>query len=292
MTLSPANLRILAAVPRSGSTLFMRVMAEHSKVAVTSRNILMGNMGPRPKDKNKRRDFYPDYSIFSNPDHPVFRVATNMGKMLIVSKEEYGNDRFTGSETLNECNYSLFPSISAIEQTKPVFTFRRPDHVFDSWLARGWNDLESFLIAYKTHIRTFQTARSVRPETFFYTYEQMTNTRQSQEAVFRKICESWDLEFDREILDFKTPLGHNFIYASERERGTYKGGNPKGIFDTLLRSTTIRSDIKPHGLLTAEHRDCIACELMPAYQEICGKAQRFFSRPIAARSTMSPPSLS
>jgi len=50
-----------------------------------------------------------------------------MGKRIIVSKEEFGNDRFTGNEALNECNFPMFPNAAAIRATKPIFGFRRPE---------------------------------------------------------------------------------------------------------------------------------------------------------------------
>ena len=154
------DIRFFVAAPRSGSTLFMRVMAQHPDLAVTSRNILMGNMKPRDAF-NQHREFTPDYSILSDENHPVVVQAQTLGKKAVVSKEEYGNDQNTGTPELNECNYEMFPDDEAIRKTRPVFTFRNPIHEFDSWLKRGWNDLDSFFLSYETLYKTFQRAQKV-----------------------------------------------------------------------------------------------------------------------------------
>ena len=120
-TLSVRDLRIFVAVPRTASTLFMRVMAQNPAVGVTSRNILMGNMVPRPADPAARRPFRPDYSIFE-PGHPIYEIAAKMGKRIIVSKEEFGNDRFTGNEALNECNFPMFPNAAMVPRALFVKT--------------------------------------------------------------------------------------------------------------------------------------------------------------------------
>ena len=58
------KIRILAAVPRNGSTLMMQVFGEAPECAITSRLVLMGNYGVH-------EDFRPDYTIFRDPlSHP------------------------------------------------------------------------------------------------------------------------------------------------------------------------------------------------------------------------------
>lgn len=111
------KLRIFVAAPRSGSTLFMRVMAKHPELAVTSRNVIMGNMKPRDAIDGKR-DFKPDYSIFKQNDHPVKKQALTKEFNMVVSKEEYGNDRHTGTPELNECNFDVFPDDDSIIEAR------------------------------------------------------------------------------------------------------------------------------------------------------------------------------
>ena len=83
----------------------MRVMAQNPAIGVTSRLILMGNMAARPAAPSLPRPFEPDYRIFDS-SHPIYQQAHDMGKRLIVSKEEFGNDRRTGTPELNECPLS------------------------------------------------------------------------------------------------------------------------------------------------------------------------------------------
>ncbi|MFP4386992.1 MAG: hypothetical protein ACLFP8_07265 [Alphaproteobacteria bacterium] len=182
--MTPDNLRVFVAAPRSGSTLFMRTMANCDDVAVTSRNVLMGLMKPRAHGE-ARRDFQPDYSIFHDSSHPVYGQAQKLGKRVVVSKEEFGNDRFTGTYDLNECNYDIFPDDESLLRSRPVFTFRNPLRVFDSWLARGWDDIESFFVSYKALIRSFERARNLNSDTIFYTYDYITENENQQIAVFR-----------------------------------------------------------------------------------------------------------
>ena len=263
------KLGIVVAVPRSGSTLFMRVMAGHSDVGVTSRHVLMGNMQPRIEGAPTSRAFSPDYRIFEDENHPVFAVARQMGKPFIVSKEEYGNDRFTGTPALNECNYDVFPSDDVIKAVKPAFIFRRPDDTFADWLARGWTDLESFLMTYKTHLLTFERVRSINPNTVHYTHEYMIQNREAQAKVFTSVLAAWGLPFQEQMLTFQGKFGEDFLYTTERERKIYTEGNPKGIF-TTVRDLTEISNTSPsyNELLTPEHQQRIGDELMADYHDL------------------------
>lgn len=272
------NLRVFVTVPRSGSTLFMRVIAGNADVGVTSRNILMGNMKAREDYSDKSRIFIPDYSIYTDPDHAAYHKAGETGKKIVVSKEEYGNDRFTGNEALNECNYDLFPTTQSVLDSRPAFVFRDPVTTFDSWMARGWDDVESFILAYKTHLKTFEFARAVRPETAFYTYEYMVRNDRTQTAVFEKICGDWDIDFSPEMLRFKQKFGTEFMYARSSEEKIYAHSNPKGIFTTVAAHNDIRSDIPTHGLIEERDKDHIISELMPAYLAIHEEVEAIYSQ--------------
>ncbi len=270
------DLRIFVAAPRSGSTLFMRVMGEHPDISVTSRNVLMGNMAER-QTPSASRAFNPDYSIFDNPEHPVKIQAEARGARMIVSKEEYGNDRHTGTPELNECNFPVFPSNQEIMDARPVFTFRNPLHEFDSWLSKGWGDIDSFILAYKTLEDTYEHARSIRPDTVAYTYEYMVQDRQSQEVVFGAVCKDWGLKFVPEMLDFKSEFGANFVYRDAKEKEIYTKRNPKDIFTTLMNSDGIRNDVPSHGLLTDGHRQKISEVLMPIYNRVYAETTKKFA---------------
>lgn len=249
--MSPKNLRVFVAVPRSGSTLFMRIMANCNEAAVTSRNVLMGNMKPR-KHKLEKRSFKPDFSIFYDSNHSVYEQLKNSDARILISKEEFGNDRFTGTKELNECNYDIFPSENHIARCKPIFTFRNPLEVFSSWLSLGWNDLESFLIAYKKLISDFETSITINSDTFFYTYDDITNSLDNQCLVFQSICDYWGLTFSKTMLHFESEFGLNFIYSNRREKDIYINKQPRGIFDSLIKSREIIKKPSKKYLLSKE----------------------------------------
>ncbi len=273
----PDNLKVFVAVPRTGSTLFMRIMAECPDIAVTSRNVLMGNMKPRQSGQ-ARRDFSPDYGIFVNPDHPIFVQARAINKRLVVSKEELGNDRFTGTHDLNECNYEIFPDDESLQQSHPVFTFRDPYRTYDSWLAKGWNDIDSFILAYETILDTFERAKALRPETPYYTYEFMTDSEAHQIAVFTEICGQWGIEFNPDMFRFTGAFGEGFVFSSERERQIYTS-NPKGIFDTVSVSQSVLSCVPGHGLIGQDDKRRIdGAGLSAAYRDIDAACRSFYNR--------------
>jgi len=269
----------------------MRIMAGYPNLGVTSRNVLMGNMVPRSPDSSISRPFNPDYSIFLNPFHPVFIAADRLGKDIVVSKEEYGNDRHTGTPALNECNFDMFPSDEALIATRPVCTFRDPQDVFDSWLSKGWSDIDSFIIAYKKLIETFEYARALRPETVFYTYEFLTQDRSHQNQVFQRICQDWGIKFDEKTLEFKSEFNSGFLYRDERERAIYTSDDPKGLFSTLAKSATVLRGRDQHGLITPEMGKIIDNSLGGDYSRLHEEATRFYmnSRKRPARGPQPKP---
>lgn len=280
MDITNDNLRVFIAAPRSGSTLFMRIMANNPGVAVTSRNVLMGLMKPRESDQ-VRRDFQPDYSIFYDAHHPVYEQAMRLKKRIIVSKEELGNDRFTGTYDLNECNYPIFPDDESLIRSRPVFTFRDPLRVFDSWLARGWQDIDSFVICYKTLIESFTHAKNLYSDTVFYTYNYITENEKQRNAVFQTICAYWGIKFEPSMLEFTNEFGDNFVYATEREKKIYTEKNPKGIFNTVRNSQGILSNVPEHGLLTEAQRNrIIGSGLVDIYADIEQQCKNFYQNKV------------
>ena len=131
------QVRLLVAVPRSGSTLLMRIFCEASSCSVTSRLVLQDNYSESASPK-------PDYTIFTSPtSHKVYQEALSKGSRILVSKEEFGHSREIG-----ECGYVIIPDAAAYKATKPAFLFRDPIRVFYSWKALGWLDINSFVISY------------------------------------------------------------------------------------------------------------------------------------------------
>ncbi|KAL8666090.1 MAG: hypothetical protein Q9168_007575, partial [Polycauliona sp. 1 TL-2023] len=247
------RLRILAAVPRSGSTLMMQIFGEAPGCAITSRLVLMGNYGVH-------EDFRPDYTIFRDPlSHPVYRKAQSEHKSILISKEELGHDSSKG-----ECDYSIFPDDASIERTKAAFLFRDPIRVFDSWKAVGWTDIQSLLIAYRNLFNTWATNQH---PAIAFTYEELVNQPQ---VTIARLCRHWDVSFSHQLFTFKHPFGNEFLFSSERERHIYATNNPLGLFNTIQSNTSINADIKSHNLLTIPEKDLIERNLGGLYMATYG----------------------
>ncbi|KAI4250375.1 MAG: hypothetical protein L6R42_008728 [Xanthoria sp. 1 TBL-2021] len=239
------RIRILAAIPRSGSTLIMQVFGEAPECAVTSRLVLMGNYGVHG-------DFHPT-------SHPVYQEAVSGRKSILISKEELGHDCSKG-----ECDYNFFPDAASIEHTKAAFLFRDPIRIFDSWKAVGWTDVQSLLIAYR---KLFNTWAANQQSAIAFTYEEMIN---QPEVTIARLCRHWDINFSQQLLSFKHPFGNGFLFSSDRERRIYTTDNPLGLFNTIQSNTSINANIKNHGLLTTAEKDLIERNLSGLYMATYG----------------------
>ena len=153
------QVRLLVAVPRSGSTLLMRIFREASSCSVTSHLVLQSNYSESASLK-------PDYTIFTSPSsHKVYQDARLKGCRTLVS-EVFGHSREKG-----ECDYVIIPDAAAYEITKPAFLFRDPIRVFDSWKALGWSDMYSFVICYTS----LHNMHKNHPECHAFTYEDLVS---------------------------------------------------------------------------------------------------------------------
>lgn len=221
-------------------------------------------MGCMPNGKQRVRSAYdtfnPDYTIFKSQgkkeSHPIWAQAMKSGCSVLVSKEEYGNDRFNGNSKCNECNYKMFPDQSLIRKIRPAFLFRHPFDVFDSWLARGWQDVKSFILCFNTLYNQFNETKIIIPETLFYIHDRMISSNESQVSTFNAVCSYWNL-LPKYRLDFDTEFGSDFLYWNDREKDIYVRRNPKGIFDTVKNSSTIIRNTNGHGLIEMRHKEAI-----------------------------------
>ncbi|KAL8904349.1 MAG: hypothetical protein Q9207_003328 [Kuettlingeria erythrocarpa] len=235
------RIRIVAAIPRSRSTLFMRIFQEAPECGVTSRLVLMGN-----HDHGVEGDFQPDYTIFHNPSAlGVYQEAQRKGESILISKEEFGHECQKG-----ECDYNIFPDQSSIERARPAFLFRDPLHVFDSWKAVGWTDIESLLIAYR---KLYHTWRASNQSAIAITYEEVVH---HPNRTIRRLCQHWGIDFSPNLLSFQNPFGE-FLFSTERERQIYAVDNPLGLFTIVQSNQTVNADIKSHDLLTMAEKDQI-----------------------------------
>lgn len=246
------RIRILAAIPRSGSTLFMRIFQEAPECGVTSRLVLMGNYGVGEY-------FRPDYTIFHNPSAlRVYQEAQRYGKSVLISKEELGHECQKG-----ECEYSIFPDQSSIKRTRPAFLFRDPLRVFGSWKAVGWTDVESLLIAYR---KLYNTWRASNQSAIAITYEDLIY---HPDRIIRRLCQHWCIEFSPNLLSFQHSFS-DFLFSTERERQIYSVDNSLGLFTTVQSNVTVNADIRSHNLLTVAERDLIEQNLGGMYMATYG----------------------
>lgn len=265
--LGPVDLRLIVSVPRSGSTLLMSLLSQSAYLGVTSRNVLMGNMETRV-DRSVKRSFEPDYRVFTDVTHPVYNEGSKRNKKLIVSKEEYGNDRFTGNEELNECNYQIIPEDSFFPVVNPFFLIRKPVDVFNSWVTLGWNDLPSFILSYKTIIDMMKKAESLI-ELNVITYDELVN---STEDTLKRICSVWQVGFTPEMLIIPKPFHKNYIFSTEEEQNIYTKPNLPAVFGTVgsadrVFKSTYRADVITSG----QEREIREAGLIELYEEYSKK---------------------
>lgn len=286
--------RLLFAVPRSGSTLFMSIMSNLPNVAVTSRTILMGNVyktsfvedGAYTSESD---NFAPDYSIYhTHPcGHPAIAMAERRGVDCLISKEEVGNNCRKGSLRDNECTFQLYPDEKTLLSVRPVFTFRDPVACFSSWEKRGWEDLSSFILAYKNVFATYQTAKRLRPETVAYKFEDITDQSGSAQAVFQTICADWNLKYDPFMLQLDENFADRLLFWHPREARIYKHENPKGIFTTLKSAKEIVKPISQKAKLPKAQKNELERHLTPLYSSI--DTSRFHKTVARVQQKQHPP---
>ena len=235
------QIRFFVALPRSGSTLLMRIFAESPSCAVTSRLVLMGNAG-------LREGFSPDYSILENPSHhSVFIRAAKSGKRFLICKEELGNNSQKG-----ECIYNVCPTPSAYAMVRPVFRIRDPIRVFDSWKNVGWTDAQSLIDCYTDIFRILHQAPSSAVSCLLY--ERLI---QEPKTEVERICARWGVPFLETMLHFKQSFGSSFIFLTDHERTIYCEEKPLDLFTTVKASSSVEKDVPYHGLLSNPEKDNI-----------------------------------
>ena len=267
------ELRVLVALPRSGSTMTMGLLAEHPAIKITSRATLIGASPKRSGPRGQARPFKPNYQIFQGAHgaepHPGFSSAGADGRQSLVTKEEVGNDRFTGTPGLNECNYPIFPDDQAMRTSRPVFLIRDPKSAFDSWLSKGWNDIDSFISAYRNVHDTYQRAKEIDPNTPVITHNAMCERPENLEAVMRRISDHWDIPFNPAMLKYDNEkFAAKFSFATDRERTIYRDENPKGLFTTVKQFNTPQADIPAHDLISTAQADRLEQELGPLFRNM------------------------
>ncbi|KAM3448666.1 hypothetical protein MY3296_007558 [Beauveria thailandica] len=234
------EIRFLLACPRSGSTLLMRIFAESSECAVTSRLVLTGNA------QGSQDSLSPDLSILESPcRHVVFNKAKNMGKQFLICKEELGTNSQKG-----ECLYDICLTPSIFKMTRPVFLIRDPIRVFDSWKHVGWTDAQSLIDCFTHIFRTLDQAPSHAISCLLY--ERLVQQPQNE---VQRVCTRWGVPFSETMLDFRKPFGPSFIFPTDREEDMYCKKKLLGSSTTAEATSSVIPDVPPHSLLSNDEKD-------------------------------------
>ncbi|OAA41887.1 Haloacid dehalogenase-like hydrolase [Beauveria brongniartii RCEF 3172] len=234
------EIRFLIACPRSGSTLLMRIFAQSSECAATSRLVLTGNA------QGSQDSFSPDLSILESPcRHVVFNKAKNVGKQFLICKEELGTNSQKG-----ECLYDIFLTPSILELTRPIFLIRDPIRAFDSWKHVGWTDVQSLINCFTNIFRMHYQAPSHAISCVLY--ERLVQKPQNE---VQRICARWGVTFSETMLDFKKPFGPSFIFPTDREEDMYCEKKLLGLSTTVEATSSVIPDVPPHSLLSNDEKD-------------------------------------
>lgn len=219
----------------------MRIFAESPLCAVTSRLLLMGKAGSGEASN-------PDYSILEDPTHhSTFVSAWKSGKEFLICKEELGNDSRKG-----ECLYDVCPTPFAYAMTRPIFLFRDPIRVFDSWKSVGWTDPQSLIDCFANMFDML--ARAPSSAVACLIYEQLI---QNPRVEIERVCARWGIPFSVNMLGFNQPFGSAFLYSSDSERKIYCERKPLGLFNTVETSSIVEPNVPYHDLLSNAEKDRI-----------------------------------
>ena len=180
--ISSIQLRVLVAVPESGSTLLMRSFAQNAACLVASQLISQGN-------RSIKSPFKPDYSI-SGSSHlnEVYTEALERKCSTLITDEELGRDEGEGKSDFDGLSLTTLH-----ESTKPASLFRDPLRVYDSWKALGGDQMSSFLTVYRDLARMWSESL----ESTSCVYEELAR---NQELTLKRLCKYWDLDFTDNML--------------------------------------------------------------------------------------------
>ncbi|KAF1958133.1 hypothetical protein CC80DRAFT_409037 [Byssothecium circinans] len=248
-TITP-QIRFLISCPGSGSTLLMRIFAEAPECVVTSRLILMGNHSNEAGHK-----FTPDYRILADSETvKAYNQTVADRRAFLASKEELGNDTKKGERA-----FKILPAPLNYNTMKPIFLVRDPVRIFDSWKHDGWTNMQSFFDCFENHFN--MQDKHPTPPSFTLIYEKLIH---DPEKEIRRICSYWDIPFNANMLSFKKDFSA-FTLHTPREELLHKLETPHGLFNTVTKHSTIKSNIPPHNTLSNHEKHAIETRLGTLY---------------------------
>ncbi|KAI1362323.1 HAD-like domain-containing protein [Xylaria arbuscula] len=126
--------RYLVSCQCSGSNLLIKILAESSECAVTSREVIRSATSDKASFGNS----------LSGPrnlaNSEIEEITIGEGKVFLIYKHEIGDDSITNASTSWPS-----PTPPEIAAAAPVFLVRDPIRVFDSWKKRGCTDLKRLI---------------------------------------------------------------------------------------------------------------------------------------------------
>jgi len=210
--------------------------------------------------------FNPDYSILSDPTHHMRALASEKKIAHLILKEEFGDDQNRGTSDINECNFPVLRTQAEIKEAKPAFGFREPVLTFESWKKQNWNDLPSFITAYKSAFDQYQEACRIIPQTPVNVHDLFIESKDNSKKIMSTVLEHWDIPFNDDIIDKPRAFAEKFMFHNENEKDIYLG-NRNGLFTSLLNGE-IRRDRPATKLVSDNEKNIIIEELSLEYGQV------------------------
>lgn len=171
--------RLFAGLARSGTTMLQHALSGLPNT-ITTRALIVN------------KDFEPDWSIY--------RDYTRMGVQNVIDRENIGHHP-------HQCTAPLFRGLEDLEASKPLFIFRNPIDIYNSWARQGWGNLDHFLTAFRHFNRIATEAVDEQGLGMILTYEELT---QAPETSLESILKHWGIEYTKETLnklvEWQTPF--------------------------------------------------------------------------------------
>lgn len=214
---SHPELRMIVSVVRSATTGFMHAVGQHPLIAVASDSM---------KAPLLNGESEPDYSIYNaSADRPY-----------IVYKANFGHATTTNPAL---CTYNPFREPVDVERTNPLFLFRDPVQVMNSWRRQGWGNLEFFKLAYGRAVELYLELKGVSDHVRCVAYKHLGVY---PKGVFPQILEGWDIPFDLqshgEIWDWgRTSLSSSSLSYADDYRRRLRYQRIHGVHDSLMQGT-------------------------------------------------------
>ncbi|MBW4544774.1 MAG: hypothetical protein KME25_10085 [Symplocastrum torsivum CPER-KK1] len=257
------TIRVLISPCRSGSTAFMRSMAQNPDVHCFF----------QPIKEGVREGKSPSYSIFDGT-HKTF--AQNPGKIFFI-KETFGH------AFQEECCFEAFPNQESVVRSRSIFLLRDPVETWSSWKKlkaagkKGWEgvcDFNLFKTAYKHTHDTFMRNQDISDQITCLTREHLL---ENPYKVFQLICSRWDIPFTDNMIHWTKPFDVNDISCGEGHQETFTRLQHKDMREsTSFYAVENNKDRWQNSLVTSEEREEIEMTLKPLHEKFAALSNVYY----------------